>query len=289
MVAALKGANARADDLARVRGNQRRSRARHKEYVQELEDKVRRCERQGVQATEAMQAAAREIAAENAYLKELLRCNGIEVPRTGLVDSPSSSKHLLSLDYHNLVGHVKTAKIAHLAPAMDAMPLGRLITTQGQSKLGRTPPASNSSSQRYSPQYSSPGSGHLDQSSQWSVPTPSSEALDLQLPPASLSTNSKPQPAVHTQEFTTPEFDPATSYGAHAYGDSIYASLLASSYESSENAAPWCGVAGTIPPPTSSSTAPAHPPIEDMLEAYNIPPQDHVFAALHGHEILIGQ
>lgn len=260
--------------------------AGHKEYVQELEDKVRRCERQGVQATEAMQAAAREIAAENAYLKELLRCNGIQVPKSGLVDSPSSNKHLLGLDYHHLVGHVKTAKFAHLAPATNALHLDR-TTTQGQSKLGRTPPASNSSSQDYSPQYSSPGSGHLGHGSQWSVATPSSETIDLQLPSTSLSTYAGPQVAVHAPELTAPEFDPASSYGGQTYGDPVYASLLASSYQPNQNAAAWCGVTGTIANETSSSIAPAHPSTADFLHPYHIPPQDHLFAALHGHEPLI--
>jgi len=51
--------------LDRVRDNQRRSRARRKEYLVELEDKFRQCEQLGVEASSEMQAAARAVLAEN--------------------------------------------------------------------------------------------------------------------------------------------------------------------------------------------------------------------------------
>lgn len=55
---------------ARVRDNQRRSRARRKEYLQELEAKLKRCEASGVQASVDIQIAARAVSAENARLRE---------------------------------------------------------------------------------------------------------------------------------------------------------------------------------------------------------------------------
>jgi hypothetical protein len=54
----------------RVRDNQRRSRARRKEYLQELEAKLRRWEASGVQASVDIQTAARAVQAENARLRE---------------------------------------------------------------------------------------------------------------------------------------------------------------------------------------------------------------------------
>ncbi|KAJ9138920.1 hypothetical protein NKR23_g8191 [Pleurostoma richardsiae] len=59
-------------NLARIRDNQRRSRARRKEYLQELEKKVRMCELEGVQASAEVQYAARRVAEENKKLRTLL-------------------------------------------------------------------------------------------------------------------------------------------------------------------------------------------------------------------------
>ncbi|KAI7975925.1 hypothetical protein EIK77_002485 [Talaromyces pinophilus] len=62
---------------ARIRDNQRRSRARHKEYVRDLEQRLRRFESLGVEATREIQAAGRKVAAENALLRSLLRHHGV--------------------------------------------------------------------------------------------------------------------------------------------------------------------------------------------------------------------
>ena len=56
-------------DLARVRDNQRRSRARRKEYLQELETKLRHCEILGVQANVETQNAAKIVYEENDRLR----------------------------------------------------------------------------------------------------------------------------------------------------------------------------------------------------------------------------
>ncbi|KAK3307070.1 uncharacterized protein B0T15DRAFT_163654 [Chaetomium strumarium] len=81
----------------RVRDNQRRSRARRKEYLQELEQRVRRAELQGVQASVEVQAAARQVAEENRKLRVLLRHHGISESSietylaSGVVTPPSAS------------------------------------------------------------------------------------------------------------------------------------------------------------------------------------------------------
>ena len=54
------------------RENQRRSRARRKDYVQDLETRLREYERRGVGATVEMQQAARAVEAENSALRSIL-------------------------------------------------------------------------------------------------------------------------------------------------------------------------------------------------------------------------
>ncbi|KAF7547146.1 hypothetical protein G7Z17_g7929 [Cylindrodendrum hubeiense] len=61
----------------RIRDNQRRSRARHKEYVEGLQTKLQEFERRGVEATLEMQQAARNVALENSRLRMLLGYHGV--------------------------------------------------------------------------------------------------------------------------------------------------------------------------------------------------------------------
>ncbi|KAF1817137.1 hypothetical protein P152DRAFT_382253, partial [Eremomyces bilateralis CBS 781.70] len=62
---------------ARIRDNQRRSRARRKEYLQELEEKYRHCEQMGVEASAEIQAAARKVLDENKKLRAILQQRGL--------------------------------------------------------------------------------------------------------------------------------------------------------------------------------------------------------------------
>ncbi|KAI4735668.1 hypothetical protein E4T50_13824 [Aureobasidium sp. EXF-12298] len=63
-------------NVARIRDNQRRSRARRKEYLQELEAKYRLCEAVGAEASQEIQTAARKVLDENERLRRLLRQQG---------------------------------------------------------------------------------------------------------------------------------------------------------------------------------------------------------------------
>ncbi|KAK3081345.1 hypothetical protein LTS18_007672 [Coniosporium uncinatum] len=65
------------EDLARIRDNQRRSRATRKAYLQELEAKYRKCEQHGIEASAEIQAAARKVLEENKRLRALLKRSGI--------------------------------------------------------------------------------------------------------------------------------------------------------------------------------------------------------------------
>ncbi|KAL6710195.1 hypothetical protein ACN47E_009986 [Coniothyrium glycines] len=67
----------KAQNLARIRDNQRRSRARRKEYLQELEAKLRNCEQVGIEASSEIQSAARRVLDENRKLRTLLHERGV--------------------------------------------------------------------------------------------------------------------------------------------------------------------------------------------------------------------
>lgn len=64
-------------NLARIRDNQRRSRARKREYLQELEQRLRLYELHGIEAPTEVQLAARRVADENRHLRDLLAKHGI--------------------------------------------------------------------------------------------------------------------------------------------------------------------------------------------------------------------
>ncbi|KAI6772795.1 hypothetical protein HG530_003753 [Fusarium avenaceum] len=65
------------ESLALNRENQRRSRARQRELVDELQTRVREYERRDGQATLEMQRVARAVAGENAALRGLLAAKGV--------------------------------------------------------------------------------------------------------------------------------------------------------------------------------------------------------------------
>ncbi|WQF83496.1 hypothetical protein CDEST_08510 [Colletotrichum destructivum] len=64
-------------ERSRIRDNQRRSRARKKEYVLEIEQKLRQCHSKGVEASAEVQQAARHVANENHKLRQLLHTLGL--------------------------------------------------------------------------------------------------------------------------------------------------------------------------------------------------------------------
>ncbi|KAH7394653.1 hypothetical protein BKA66DRAFT_409937, partial [Pyrenochaeta sp. MPI-SDFR-AT-0127] len=57
---------------ARIRDNQRRLRARHKEYLQELEAKIRGFEQIGIEASSEIQTAARKVLDDRAVNDKLI-------------------------------------------------------------------------------------------------------------------------------------------------------------------------------------------------------------------------
>jgi hypothetical protein len=77
----------------RIRDNQRRSRMRQKEHIEELKQRIAEFERRGIEATIEVQRAARRVANENQLLRDLLTMHGVsqEQVESFVVNSVSSS------------------------------------------------------------------------------------------------------------------------------------------------------------------------------------------------------
>lgn len=65
----------------RIRDNQRRSRARRKEYIQDLEKRLHKFQTEGIHATREVQEAGRKVAVENSLLRSLLILHGVSDQR----------------------------------------------------------------------------------------------------------------------------------------------------------------------------------------------------------------
>ena len=65
------------DYRSRNRESQRRARARRQAHVQELNQKIYDYEKREVQATQWMQAAARRVAQENNFLRNIIEERGV--------------------------------------------------------------------------------------------------------------------------------------------------------------------------------------------------------------------
>ncbi|KAF2494019.1 hypothetical protein BU16DRAFT_62105 [Lophium mytilinum] len=113
---------ASSSNLARIRDNQRRSRARRKEYLHELETKLRSCEQTGVEASAEIQNAARRVLEENKRLRALLRERGV------------SESEIVAV----MGRHVSTPEHASAAPVLDSI-LGQKRACNGQTSCGRVP------------------------------------------------------------------------------------------------------------------------------------------------------
>lgn len=74
---AQHGLRQTSSDPTRTRDNQRRSRARRKEYLESLEVKYRECQRLGVEASMQLQTAARRVVEENKRLRQMLNQLGV--------------------------------------------------------------------------------------------------------------------------------------------------------------------------------------------------------------------
>ncbi|KAF5021329.1 hypothetical protein F66182_6629 [Fusarium sp. NRRL 66182] len=116
----------------RIRDNQRRSRARHKEYVEGLQKKLQEYERRGVEATLEMQQAARSVAVENSRLRMLLGYHGVtnedvEKFLQGFPDQPASDAAKATISQSTAGQH---PALAAATPKMPLRPISRPLSTE---------------------------------------------------------------------------------------------------------------------------------------------------------------
>ncbi|CAG8102816.1 unnamed protein product [Penicillium nalgiovense] len=105
---------------ARIRENQRRSRTRRKEYIQQLEQQLRSFEMLGVAATQDVQKAGRKVAAENVSLRSLLMIHGItKIQIEEYLESQRQTASSIQSQYPSVVS-LPSANL-HL-PAADGQP-----------------------------------------------------------------------------------------------------------------------------------------------------------------------
>jgi hypothetical protein len=141
----------------RNRENQRRSRARRKDYIQELEQRLRQHEQAGVKATAEVQAAARKVSEENIRLRSLLGICGVdngrieEFLRTGDVSFVSKASSEVRIGRGQVTE--KCAPMTNCAgtmqtpPAFDTDVCTKVTRPAGITLQAVTPPISNTSSQ----------------------------------------------------------------------------------------------------------------------------------------------
>lgn len=91
--------------MARIRDNQRRSRARRKDYLKELETRYRTCEQVGVSASTEIQAAAKGVVEENRRLRSLLKAYGISDAE---IDSASGNQGSIAADTLEAMASART-------------------------------------------------------------------------------------------------------------------------------------------------------------------------------------
>ncbi|OHF01720.1 hypothetical protein CORC01_02911 [Colletotrichum orchidophilum] len=113
----------------RIRDNQRRSRARHKEFVDELQRKVQDYEKRGTQASLQMQKAARDVAFENSRLAtENTRLRALLASRG--VSNSEVDAHLQSFDDEGSKGSPSASNTTTLAPILNTPILLEPLPTQ---------------------------------------------------------------------------------------------------------------------------------------------------------------
>ncbi|KAK2044443.1 hypothetical protein LZ31DRAFT_284781 [Colletotrichum somersetense] len=150
-------------ERSRIRDNQRRSRARKKEYVLEIEQKLRECQSQGVEASAEVQQAARRVANENHKLRQLLHTLGLDdrqIEQYIKAGKLEPSIHNPPHDAHESrsapAGREVTALEGLLVPRWPAclqnpMPFVRESRSGSTDRTLTYGPASNSSTEDYGP------------------------------------------------------------------------------------------------------------------------------------------
>ncbi|KAH7089258.1 hypothetical protein FB567DRAFT_328778 [Paraphoma chrysanthemicola] len=177
----------KAQNLARIRDNQRRSRARRKEYLQELEAKIRSCEQVGIEASSEIQLAARKVLDENKKLRSLLHERGVSEPEVVVALGGSADRCYDQIS---------------VAPVLNAM-LERRITCN---------PISSTSSPAPSHTRATSLPRHMPSAPPITIPAPRSTALsccDSPSPSSIVSSMGTPPPVTYSAPFYTTPMTPS--------------------------------------------------------------------------------
>ncbi|CAO2654569.1 Nn.00g113020.m01.CDS01 [Neocucurbitaria sp. VM-36] len=179
----------KAQNLARIRDNQRRSRARRKEYLQELETKLRSCEQVGIEASSEIQSAARRVLDENRKLRALLHERGVSEPEVvvALGGPPDRPYEQISS-----------------APTLNAMLERRITCNMVSSTSSPTPSHTRASSMPR----------HLPSVPPITIPAPRPTALsccDSPSPSSMVSSMGTPPPASYSTSFYTAPMTPSAA------------------------------------------------------------------------------
>ncbi|RWA05372.1 hypothetical protein EKO27_g9730 [Xylaria grammica] len=130
-----RNVNSTKDERARLRRNQRNSRARKQAYVQDLEKRWNECVRLGAQASVEMQREARRVQEENKLLRALLHKQGLDdmAIRGGIVAlAKSEENEIQSLPLFHPSEHLPDTGVgpASLSIQNNAWPGGLQSNTQ---------------------------------------------------------------------------------------------------------------------------------------------------------------
>ncbi|KAK6391593.1 hypothetical protein LTR65_004428 [Meristemomyces frigidus] len=200
-------------NLARIRDNQRRSRARRKEYLQELEVKYRSCEQAGVEASAEIQAAARRVVDENKRLRQLLKQQGLsDADIDGMpVDVPENPQ------YPTAASGLESM-IAQRRSCGSGSDWGGGAASGRRFSCDPSPPAQPASAQQ-----------HLPQQSQLQTQQPQSQLLPQPVATPNLQVLS-PLSAV-SGEISTPKHAQFATSQTESYGSTIPAHQLPLDYD----------------------------------------------------------
>ncbi|KAI0380063.1 hypothetical protein F5Y04DRAFT_289657 [Hypomontagnella monticulosa] len=233
-----RGQYLRPPHLPWARDNQRRSRARRREYVLGLERRLKLCEAQGIEATKEIQVAARRVAEENQKMRVLLNSLGFNNERIGCFLQTGS------LDLTETAGLNLTENQENILRSLEPFSTSHLPTHLGL-ELHATPISDNlvyndvdGNFTIHLPDHSAESEGHVTRISRhvqsFSTASSASNSLDSETRehPQFLMSNMSPdqspdeqhrQPSLSIQLSNKPQLTHATRYGSDANRwDTVY-------------------------------------------------------------------
>ncbi|SPO04110.1 uncharacterized protein DNG_06793 [Cephalotrichum gorgonifer] len=140
--------------VTRNRDHQRRSRARRREYMEDLQQRLQQYERRGVEASLEMQQASRAVVLENQMLRGLLHARGVSQEEIDVYRQLFSG---VGRDAETIPGNDSSRHAAPIASTKSRQPSGNtpkysdvalpeMIATPRRTNIISSPPSTSSSS-----------------------------------------------------------------------------------------------------------------------------------------------